>query len=689
MSLVSKLNQNGNQQQFRAVLVVEDTKGKRIIELDKNIYSIGRESKSSIVLHSRLVSRHHATLLRVSDTENDSYFFQIIDGDLQGNHSTNGLIINGRHCAVQTLRNNDLIMFGGNAKARYFIVNHNLSETEILAYGETGNLLSGNSSFDPTETIVPDEIENNLLSEAALLRLASFPELLPSPIIEIDLNGKITYVNPSALVNFPDIQKANLNHSILAGLLDTVKNGTKDFIVREVQVGDAIFEQTVHYIAESRLIRSYLVDITERKQQELELRASESRLAQFLEAVPVGVFVIDASGQPYYANQKAQQLLGKTVAPLATSDRAAEFYQFYIAGTDIEYPIEDLPSVRALKGESATANDIEVHQKDKVIPIEAWGTPIFDEQSKVTYAIVAFQDIRERKLAEAERVRSTIQLSQLNVAYQRFVPREFLQVLDKQSIVDVQLGDQVQREMSVLFADIRNFTTLSESLTPEDNFKFINAYLSRMEPAIIKNHGFIDKYIGDAIMALFSGNADDAVKAGNAMLRTLTEYNQHRQRVGYVPLQIGIGINTGSLMLGTVGGHNRMDGTVISDAVNLASRIEKLTKKYEVSLLISHHTFSHLQNPDQYAIRMIDKVKVKGKSETVIVYEVFDEDLPEIKEAKLATAEMFKQALTLYNTQSFIKAEKVFQNCLLQSPRDQVAQIYLERCQQHFQASPC
>ncbi|MCZ0900498.1 adenylate/guanylate cyclase domain-containing protein, partial [Microcoleus sp. HI-ES] len=174
-------------------------------------------------------------------------------------------------------------------------------------------------------------------------------------------------------------------------------------------------------------------------------------------------------------------------------------------------------------------------------------------------------------------------LAQLNKAYERFIPHQFLQFLEKSSIIDVELGDQVQLEMSVLFSDIRDFTTLSETMTPEDNFKFINSYLSRMEPVINENNGFIDKYIGDAIMALFSGEADNAVKAGIAMLHRLAEYNEYCANAGCAPIQIGIGINTGSLMLGTVGGPNRMDGTVISDAVNLASRVESLTKNYGVS----------------------------------------------------------------------------------------------------------
>ncbi|MCL1465033.1 AAA family ATPase [Argonema galeatum] len=289
--------------------------------------------------------------------------------------------------------------------------------------------------------------------------------------------------------------------------------------------------------------------------------------------------------------------------------------------------------------------------------------------------------IQNSKLYTEVRENET-RLAQLNKAYERFVPNQFLHFLKKSSIIDVKLGDQVQLEMSVLFSDIRDFTTLSERMTPEDNFRFINSYLSRMEPVINENKGFIDKYIGDAIMALFSGEADNAVKAGIAMLNRLVEYNQHRTNSGYAPIQIGIGINTGTLMLGTVGGQNRMEGTVISDAVNLASRVEGLTKNYGVSLLITQETYSRLENPSQYAIRTLDTVKVKGKSELVTVYEVFDADPPEIKAGKLATLPLFSEALRIYSEGRLAEAARLFAECWHQNQGDRVAKIYFERCQE-------
>jgi PAS domain S-box-containing protein len=414
------------------------------------------------------------------------------------------------------------------------------------------------------------------------------------------------------------------------------------------------------------------------------VRESERRLAQFLEAVPVGVGILDAKGKPYYGNRLAKQILGKQCVLPATAKDETEGCQVYIAGTNRVYPSDKLPGARALKGESATADDLEIRQGDKIIPLEAWGTPIYDEQGNIAYAIVAFQDISDRRWAEAEHNRFTHDLFQLSEALSRFVPRQFLQLLNKETIADIQLGDQVQQEMSVLFADIRDFTTLSESMTPQENFNFINAYFSRMEPAIIENQGFIDKYVGDEIMALFSGGADNAVKAGISMLKRLNEYNQHLIKSGYVPIKIGIGINTGSLMLGTVGGASRMDSTVISDAVNLASRLEKLTKNYGVSLLISHHTFLQLQDYTQYAFRIIDRLKVRGKSAAVSVYEVFDAESPDIYEGKLATKQEFEQALLLYNLGSFPEATQLLEHCLHINPRDRVAQIYLNRCQERF-----
>jgi PAS domain S-box-containing protein len=130
------------------------------------------------------------------------------------------------------------------------------------------------------------------------------------------------------------------------------------------------------------------------------LRASESKMTQFLEAVPVGIAVIDATGRPYYANQRGIHLMGKGIDPAVRQAQIAEAYQFYVTGTDQIYPTEKMPIIRALSGERTTIDDVEIRQNNQTIPTEVWGTPVFDEQGKVAYAIAAFQDITERKQAE-------------------------------------------------------------------------------------------------------------------------------------------------------------------------------------------------------------------------------------------------------------------------------------------------
>jgi predicted ATPase/class 3 adenylate cyclase/tRNA A-37 threonylcarbamoyl transferase component Bud32 len=270
-------------------------------------------------------------------------------------------------------------------------------------------------------------------------------------------------------------------------------------------------------------------------------------------------------------------------------------------------------------------------------------------------------------------------LADLNAAYARFVPRQFLQHLNKRSITEVHLGDQVQVEMSVMFADIRAFTTLSETLTPQANFAFINDYLACMEPIIVEHGGFIDKYIGDAIMALFSGAVDDAVGGAIAMQQALEAYNDRRQQQGLSPIRIGIGINTGTLMLGTVGGPNRMDSTVISDAVNLTARLEELTKTYGVSLLISHHTYSQLRYPQHHCIRNIGRVTVKGKTQAITIYEVFDGDPAPLKQAKLATLEAFQAGVEAYQHRQPVAARHHFEHCAAIAPLDTVVAHYLHQ----------
>lgn len=204
-----------------------------------------------------------------------------------------------------------------------------------------------------------------------------------------------------------------------------------------------------------------------------------------------------------------------------------------------------------------------------------------------------------------------------NKSLNRFVPNEFLQYLEKTSILDVKLGDQVRKQMTILFSDIRAFTSLSETMSPEQNFGFLNSYLKRISPLIRNHGGFIDKYVGDAIMALFPGNPGDALAAGAAMLESIAEYNSHRANSGYQPISIGIGIHTGTMMLGTIGDEGRMDTTVISDVVNLASRMESLCKEYGQGIIMAKEIWDSVEPGIPLKHRDLGPVQIRGKEKVL------------------------------------------------------------------------
>jgi PAS domain S-box-containing protein len=842
------------------------------------------------------------------------------------------------------------------------------------------------------------------------------------------------------------------------------------------QVKEALQKERLAQQAQAELLKNLQEEVASRQQAQEALRNSERRLTQFLEALPVGIFVVDSSGKTYYANQTAQHLLGKSIAPDVTAEQLPEMYQAYVTGTQQLYPTAEQPIVRALSGERATVDNMELHQTDKIIPLEVWATPIFDEQDNVVFAIAAFQDITHRKRAEAERIRFTqelefkntqlqrldqikdeflantshelrtplngiigiteslldgaagelnarqkanlsmvvssgmrlanlvndildfaklknrdielqrqpvdfrqiaevvltvcrplvagkslelnnvipedlvavegdenrlqqimynlvgnalkftesgsvtvsaialdgmvevtisdtgigilpdkfedifksfeqvdasvsreyggtglglsitkqlvelhggtirvesvlgqgsrfiftlpsstqtpsrtldhsqviarvrenealpphtlsptvqsnsqltilvvddepinlqvvanhlslqnycvvqatsgiealkkidsglrpdlilldimmpkmsgyqvcqkireqfpasempvvmltaknqvsdlvagldagandylskpvlknellarikthINLSKINIAYGRFVPHEFLRFLGHKSIVDVRLGDQILKEMSIMFADIRDFTTLSEEISPKENFDFLNSYLSRVGPIIRQHNGFIDKYIGDAVMALFPDTADEAVQAAIAMQQQVSLYNSDRQKLGYPSLAIGIGLHRGSLMLGTIGEERRMESTVIADAVNLASRLEDLTKVYGASILISGPTLFSLETLTQYEYRFIGQVQVKGKRERVSVFEIFETDPPQLRDLKQQTKTLFEEAIILYNGQKNKLAYQKFKEIQKINPQDKAASFYIKSCE--------
>lgn len=279
-------------------------------------------------------------------------------------------------------------------------------------------------------------------------------------------------------------------------------------------------------------------------------------------------------------------------------------------------------------------------------------------------------DERTAELADANQ-----QLQRVSEANSRFVPKEFLHFLGRKSIEYVQLGDQVEQEMTVVFTDIREFTKISETLSPQENFDFINSYLKGIVP-IIQNHGgFIDKYIGDSVMALFPRCPENAIQAVFEFERFLTSFNESLIDMGRPAIEIGTGIHTGSLILGTIGHDDRLETTVISDVVNTASRVEGLTKHYHAKIIASQDTLHKLERPARLGYRFLDEVRVKGKSKSLAVYEFLQPDDP-----KLTYLKDYESGLLLMKQQKVKEAALLFEKLVDQNPKDGAIKVFLERC---------
>lgn len=284
--------------------------------------------------------------------------------------------------------------------------------------------------------------------------------------------------------------------------------------------------------------------------------------------------------------------------------------------------------------------------------------------------------------AQAETVetikRSSAVLERVNEAQARFMPNEFLRYLGKESIVDVDLGDSVQRMMTVLFSDIRSFTTLSEGMTPSEIFAFLNRYLHQAEPIVSENGGFIDKYIGDAIMGLFPASADDALKAAIELQHEVRVFNRKVEDEGLPRLAIGVGLHTGELMLGTIGGRHRMETTVIADAVNAASRLESATKTLGCGIVLSKETCDALSDPERFMLRFLGTLHVKGKAQGLAIYEAFDADPPDVVVRKQSSRDVFAKGLSAFEAGDRAVAREFFSSIVEENAADGPAAYYLE-----------
>jgi class 3 adenylate cyclase len=298
-------------------------------------------------------------------------------------------------------------------------------------------------------------------------------------------------------------------------------------------------------------------------------------------------------------------------------------------------------------------------------------TLALQSSAAIESAMLYERNIREVK----EREEAILRIHEVT---KKFVPNEFIRSLGKEVITDVRLGDQVEKIVTVLFTDIRDFTTLSEKMTPEENFHFVSSFNARLGPIIRSNNGFINQYLGDSIMAIFPERPEDALNAAINMQKEVHELNNERIAKGLPAIKAGIGMHTGPLIMGITGDEHRMDAATISDTVNTASRIESLTKYYKSPLLLSHDTQQHINGHYKFHLRQLGTVRLKGKHKLLSIAECINGFDQTQFEKKLSTLNYFNEAMSAYHDQKFDTAIDLFQMILAIDTDDQTVKLLMD-----------
>lgn len=277
------------------------------------------------------------------------------------------------------------------------------------------------------------------------------------------------------------------------------------------------------------------------------------------------------------------------------------------------------------------------------------------------------------------RAKTQLQTFDIYEATGRFVPHQFIQTLGRQGITDLERGDMVERNVHVMFSDIRDYTSLAEDMSPKDNFKFVNSLAAKVGPVVKMNNGMINQYLGDTIMMLFLQKADDGVRAAIQVLRMVDEYNVSRKNKNRKTIKLGMGIHSGPLIMGIIGDASRTEAAVISDTVNTASRMEGLTKHFGVNFILSEATVEKLENRDKFNLRYLGKVQVKGKYQPISIYECFDGDNEEQIKLKMDSLHSFHEGIKAYYNRDMINALKYFEAVYQANPADLTAFGFLHK----------
>ncbi len=390
-----------------------------------------------------------------------------------------------------------------------------------------------------------------------------------------------------------------------------------------------------------------------------DVQAMKNYNEAMLESMSNGLITLDVGGKIATCNAACSRIL-KISADSIINKKAADFFS-----GENNWVMEKLHLVLETH-EQQTSVDAPLKVGQEMLSVNLTVQSLLNIDQKRIGTMIIIEDISNEK-----RLKSTMS---------RYMDPG---IADRLLATGTELLGGSNVECTVLFSDIRGFTTLTEQLGPQGTVTLLNEYFTLMVDCIQHEDGMLDKFIGDAIMAAFGipvshkDDADRSVRASISMIETLNKWNKSRIAEGKLPVNIGVGLNTDTVVSGNIGSTKRMDFTIIGDGVNLASRLESACKQYGTKILISEFTRRKLK--DTYRMREIDQVVVKGKTKPVSIYEILDyhtrESFPGIGEV----TGIFKDAVSAYRARKWDVAIRLFNDCLKINPNDKPSQLYIER----------
>ncbi len=297
-------------------------------------------------------------------------------------------------------------------------------------------------------------------------------------------------------------------------------------------------------------------------------------------------------------------------------------------------------------------------------------------------------ELGERFNMMASSIRQYIQeVTKLSNSYFRFVPQQFLKVLGKTNMTQINLGEQSNRRMTMLVCKMREFSEFSNTLTTEENFKFINSFLKVFGPIIREYGGFTSRYLGPGIQSMFPNDPGEALKAAIKLRTTLESYNEGRQQAGFEPIEIGIAIHTADVMIGIIGEEQRMEGSVVSTDVDLTLELEKLSAKLGVNVLLTEDALRSMrkQPQGQGHYRKLGAFQLDEEQRKIELYDLYEGDPVHIRRLKQETKPQFERAVELFQSGRFYDAREGFVAVVKKNRYDLAAKLYFFECDRYYQ----